>query len=124
MDDKMISEAGKYLKDISSQGFETYVQGVWASSIVYTLIGLICLIIIPFVYKFADRSIDKVKEKKDTSKYSDIYVIDTETSIAIIGWLVIATLVCVGLLLVGFNIIGIFSPEYVAIKELISNIKG
>ena len=60
MDDKMINEVGKYLKDISSQGFETYVQGIWASSIVFTLIGLICLAIIPFVYKFADRSIDKL----------------------------------------------------------------
>lgn len=123
MDDKMISEAGKYLKDISSQGFETYVQGVWASSIVYTLIGLICLIITPFVYKFATRSIDKIEEKSSLN-YSDIYVVDTGTVIFSIGWLIIATLLCVGLLLVGFNIIGIFAPEYVAIKELISNIKG
>lgn len=123
MDDKMISEVGKYLKDISSQGFETYVQGVWASSIVYTLIGLICLAIIPFIYKFADRSIDKLEEKS-SSNDSDVYVLDSSTTIAIIGWLTIALLVCAGLLLVGFNIIGIFAPEYVAIKELIRGIKG
>lgn len=123
MDDKMISEAGKYLKDISSQGFEVYVQGVWASSIVYTLIGLLCLALIPFVYKFADRSIDKLEEKSSL-KDSDVYVFDPGTAIAGIGWVIIAILICSGILLVGFNIIGVFAPEYVAIKELISNIKG
>jgi len=123
MDDKMISEAGKYLKDISSQGFETYVQGVWASSIVYTLIGLICLALIPFVYKFADRSIDKVEEKSFL-KDSDVYLLDPGTAIVGIGWVIIAILVCSGLLLVGFNIIGVFAPDYIAIKEIIRNIKG
>ena len=117
MDDKVISEAGKYLKDISSQGFETYVQGVWVSSIVYTLIGLICLVLIPFVYKFADRSIDKIKEKKS-------FLDDSDTGVFVMGWAIISILLCVGVLLVGFNIIGVFAPEYVAIKELISNIKG
>lgn len=123
MDDKMINEVGKYLKDIGSQGFETYVQGVWASSIVYTLIGLICLAIIPFVFKYANRTIDKLEEKSSLND-SDVYVLDSSTTIAISGWLIIAILACVGLLLIGFNIIGIFAPEYVAIKELISNIKG
>lgn len=117
MDDKMISEAGKYLKDISSQGFETYVQGVWASSLAYTLIGLLCLILIPFVYKYADKSIEKVKEKKS-------FLDDTNTGIFLIGWTIIGVLFVVGLLSIGFNIIGIFAPEYVAIKELISSVRG
>ena len=123
MDDKMINEVGKYLKDISSQGFETYVQGVWASSIVFTLIGLICLAIIPFVYKFADRSIDKLG-LGDEGSLDDLDKHIADSVIFILGWLIIAILACVGLLLIGFNIIGIFAPEYVAIKELISNIKG
>lgn len=123
MDDKMISEAGKYLKDISSQGFETYVQGVWISSIVFTLIGLICLILIPFVFKYADQTIDKLEEKNSLND-SDVYLVDPDTAIFVLGWSIIAGLLCVGLLLIGFNIIGIFAPEYAAIKELISNIKG
>ena len=123
MDDKMINEVGKYLKDISSQGFETYVQGIWASSIVFTLIGLICLAIIPFVYKFADRSIDKLG-LGDEGSLDDLDKHIADSVIFILGWLIIAILACVGLLLIGFNIIGIFAPEYVAIKELISNIKG
>lgn len=116
MDDKMISEAGKYLKDISSQGLETYVQGIWISSIIYTLIGLICITLIPFVYKYADRSIDKLKDRS--------YLDDSDTVVFCAGWVLITVFACVGLLLIGTNIIGIFAPEYVAIKELISNIKG
>lgn len=121
MDDKMISEVGKYLKDISSQGFEIYVQGVWASSIVYTLIGLICLALIPFVFKYANRTIDKLGDEGSLD-YLDKQIADSIMSF--LGLLIIASLLCVGLLLIGTNIIGIFSPEYVAIKELISNIKG
>lgn len=121
MDNKMISEVGKYLKDISSQGFEIYVQGVWASSIVYTLIGLICLALIPFVFKYANRTIDKLGDEGSLD-YLDKQIADSV--IFVLGWSIIAVLSSVGLLLIGTNIIGIFSPEYVAIKELISNIKG
>lgn len=121
MDDKMIGEVGKYLKDISSQGFETYVQGVWISSIVYTLIGLICLILIPFVFKYADQTIDKLE---DEGSLDDLDKQIADSVIFVLGWLIIASLLCVGLLLIGSNIIGIFTPEYAAIKDLISNIKG
>lgn len=115
MDKELISEAGKYLKDVSSQGFQTYVEGLWATSILWASVGgfllllsVICLFISIKFYKL------EYIANEENEEY-----IWTSLSISFMVVFFIS-----GFIMVAFNLSGIVAPDYVAINKLIQNIKG
>ncbi|MFQ3904457.1 hypothetical protein ABLV98_15460 [Staphylococcus sp. 50Mo3-1] len=112
-----LDKVGQYLQGAGEKGFETYVHGVWVTSLIYTLIGVLLLALIPVVYILASRSIEKVEKVKS-------YLDDSDTAISVIAWAIMFGCFIVGTSLTIFNITGIFAPDYVAIKEIAENIGG
>lgn len=114
-----LDKVGQYLQGAGEKGFETYVHGVWVSSLVNTLIGVLLLALIPIVYILADRSITKVEKVKSSLDDEGI-----DTGICLIAWIIMGGLFLVGILNITFNFTGILTPDYVAIKEIAKSIGG
>ncbi|MGL4008188.1 hypothetical protein [Staphylococcus nepalensis] len=108
-----LDNVGQYLQGAGEKGFETYVHGVWVSSLIYGSLGLLLLIIgIVFFITFANKKILKENEE----------FIDREKRAFGIGLLIIFGLL--GTVIIMYNSIGIFAPDYVAIKEISESIGG
>lgn len=139
---KRYDELAEGFKQISSRGWETYVHGVWVSSLIYFIVGiiLICFALtlitmswklfkkevyytVPereafsYIFKEKNRIIPEHQERDGDREH--IY-----RSIAV-GMLVLSLIfIIVGIAFILANIIGIFTPDYVAIKEMVWDIGG
>lgn len=113
MNDKLISEAGNYLKEVGSQGFETYVHGLWITSVIWLIVG-ICLLLIGTA--LIPKAIKNYKTDKE-SPYDDLS--GTALIVALITILYVF-----GGVAVMINLNGVVAPEYTAIQNLITSIKG
>ncbi|OLF32230.1 hypothetical protein [Staphylococcus sp. 47.1] len=102
-----LDKVGQYLQGAGEKGFETYVHGVFVSSLVKTIIGITLIVIAVFLIKLAINYWDNI-----VSEDMEIYVI------------AIPIMFVIGALTLGSNITGIFAPDYVAIKEIAENIGG
>lgn len=102
-----LNQVGKYIQGASEKGFETYVHGVFVESIIKSLIGLV--IIIGFIYltKLIIINWGKISDKN----FEAIVLFP-------LMFLVI------GVILLSFGLVGIFAPDYVAIKEIVNGISG
>ena len=114
MDKELLSEAGKYLKDVSSQGFQTYVDGLWVTSVVWASIGVLLLVLSVICLFTAIKfyKLEYIVRKEEESNAGTI----------LSGCLMVMFLIF-GLALLFTNLSGIIAPEYVAINELIQSIK-
>lgn len=115
MDKELVSEAGHYLKDVSSQGFEYYVQGVWVTSIVWIIVGAVLFIL-------GIASIPLFKKASKSDREEDEYG-EAGIKTIIIGTLIIVFIIG-GFITVLSNLSGVVAPEYTAIQRLISAIRG
>lgn len=115
MDKELVSEAGHYLKDVSSQGFEYYVQGVWVTSIMWLIVGAVL-----FILGIASIPLFK-KVRKSEIEEEDYGELGAKT---ILLSTLIVILVISGFITVLSNLSGVVAPEYTAIQRLISAIRG
>lgn len=117
MDKQLVSEAGTYLKDVSGKGFEYYVQGVWATSIMWASIGLVLFLLgialIPAWFK-----VRKVELQKNEEEGDDIHIVTILTCAFVV------ILILGGFITVLCHLSGIVAPEYTAIQRLITTIRG
>ncbi|MBF0814057.1 hypothetical protein IR133_10030 [Staphylococcus saprophyticus] len=108
MDKEILSyldKVGQYLQGAGEKGFEVYVHGTYVNSLIFTILGLI---LITFSIISTWISVKRV----------DNYDICSLT----IG--ISSAMILTGCLLIVFNIVGVFAPDYVAIKEIINNVGG
>lgn len=115
MDKELVSEAGNYLKDVSSQGFEYYVQGIWVTSIMWIIVGAVLFIL-------GIASIPLFKKVRKSEIEEDEYS-ESGAKTLLLGTLIIM-LVIFGFITVLYNLSGVVAPEYTAIQRLISAIRG
>src|SRR5699024_2400069 len=106
-----LDKVGQYLQGAGEKGFETYVHGVGVSRLVDGSLGRVLLIIcIVFFITFANKKILKENEE----------FIDRE--IRAFGIVLLIIFGLLGIVIIMYNSIGIFAPDYVAIKEIAENI--
>ncbi|MDT4011520.1 hypothetical protein [Staphylococcus simulans] len=139
---KRYDELAEGFKQISSHGWETYVHGVWVSSLIYSIVGiiLICfaLTLITMSWKLFRKEVYYTVPEREAFSYifgekkriipehqerdgdrEEIY------RFIAVGMLVLSLFfIIVGVPFILSNIIGIFTPDYVAIKEIIGDIGG
>lgn len=135
-----LDQVGKYIQGASEKGFETYVHGVFVSSLIYSIIGVVLLIIATILcviswklykkevyytvpereaYRYfgETKTIPEHQERDGKAEERNSYVALTLIGIALF-------LIISGTLFVISSITGIFAPDYVAIKEIVNGISG
>ncbi|WP_436894957.1 hypothetical protein [Mammaliicoccus sciuri] len=135
-----LDQVGQYIQGASEKGFETYVHGVFVSSLIYTIIGVVLLIIATIlcviswklykkevyytvpereVYKYfgETKTIPEHQERDSKAEERNSYVALTLIGISLF-------LIIGGTFFVISSITGIFAPDYVAIKEIVNSISG
>lgn len=135
-----LDQIGQYIQGASEKGFETYVHGVFISSLIYSIIGVVLLIIATILcviswklykkevyytvpereaYRYfgETKTIPEHQERDGKAEERNSYVALTLIGIALF-------LIISGTLFVISSITGIFAPDYVAIKEIVNGISG
>ncbi|MGY0683197.1 hypothetical protein ACW7DJ_00800 [Mammaliicoccus sciuri] len=135
-----LDQVGQYIQGASEKKFETYVHGVFVSSLIYTIIGVVLLIIATILCVISWKLYKKevyytVPEREAYRYFGETETIpehqERDTEAEEKNLYVSLTIIVVSLLLVisgtSFlisNIIGIFAPDYVAIKEIVNGISS
>src|SRR5699024_10358513 len=102
-----LDKVGQYLQGAGERGFETYVHGVRVSSVEERSLGLLLLIIgIVFLITFANKIVLEVNEE----------FIGRENRACGLGVLIIFRLL--SMVIIKYNCICIFAPDYGAINEI------
>lgn len=102
-----LDKVGQYIQGASEKGFETYVHGVFVESIIKSLIGLVLIIASIYLIKLLIIHWEKISDKN----FEPIVIFP-------LMFLVI------GGILLSFGLVGIFAPDYVAIKEIVKGISN
>lgn len=102
-----LDKVGQYLQGAGEKGFETYVHGVFVSSLVQTIIGITLVVTAVFLIMLAIKYWNNI-----VSGDMEIFLI------------AIPVILVIGMLTLASNITGVFAPDYVAIKEIAENIGG
>lgn len=100
-----LDKVGQYLQGAGAKGFEVYVHGTYISSLMFLILGLT---IIVFSIISIWISLKRIE--------------DYDVCGLIVG--ISSIMILTGCLLIVFNIVGVFAPDYVAIKEIINNVGG
>lgn len=102
-----LDKVGQYLQGAGEKGFETYVHGVFVSSLIGTIFGLILIVASIFLTKIAIKHWSFIV-------YRDMEVFAFS----------IPVLFIIGVVMLATSVVGVFAPDYVAIKEIAENIGG
>ncbi|MCO4332643.1 hypothetical protein [Staphylococcus hyicus] len=113
MDDKILSyldKVGEKISGVAEKGFDVYIHGVFVTSLIYSIIGVV-LIILAIVAMYITARLN------NTEKYNEFKEM-FEISVFIIGPFGIV----VGFVFVVANIVGVFAPDYVALKQIVEGV--
>ncbi|HDP5919716.1 hypothetical protein [Staphylococcus aureus] len=118
-----LDKVGEKLSGVTAKGFDIYVHGVFVKSIVWSIfsfVGIIaCIVTLIVTLKLTNKA---KRDKEECIFYSAKYDFTTVLSFALtfgsslMGFLLFLALVS--------NVVGIFAPDYVVIKEIIKSIGG
>ncbi|MDW8544410.1 hypothetical protein SD311_005130 [Staphylococcus sp. KG4-3] len=100
-----LDKVGQYLQGAGEKGFEVYVHGTYVSLLMFTILGLTIIAISIFLIWKSSKRVE-----------------DYDLCGLIIG--ISSLMILTGCLLIAFNIVGVFAPDYVAIKDIAENIGG
>ncbi|WP_312684245.1 hypothetical protein [Mammaliicoccus sciuri] len=133
-----LDQVGQYIQGASEKGFETYVHGVFVSSVIYSIVGVVLLIIATILcvisWKLYKKEVYYTVPEREAYRYfgetktipehqerdSEAEEINLYVSLIII---VVSLLLFIsGTFFVISSITGIFAPDYVAIKEIVKGI--
>lgn len=135
-----LDQVGQYIQGASEKGFETYVHGVFISSLIYSIIGVVLLIIATILCLISWKLYKKevyytVPEREDYIYFGETKTIpehqerdgkaeerNSHVALTLIG--ISLFLIISGTFFVISSITGIFAPDYVAIKEIVNSISG
>ncbi|MFK5673013.1 hypothetical protein ACI6CX_01515 [Mammaliicoccus sciuri] len=135
-----LDQVGQYIQGASEKGFETYVHGVFISSLIYSIIGVVLLIIATILCVISWKLYKKevyytVPEREAYRIFGETEIIpeyqerdgkaeerNSHVALTLIG--ISLFLIISGTFFVISSIPGIFAPDYVAIKEIVNSISG
>lgn len=120
---KYLDKVGSYIQGASEQGFKTYVHGVFVESIVNVIMGVFLSVIAAIIFLSIKKNIEKSKKENISSIFYDRKYED-ETVAGTIGLVIPCILIIIGFIVFATNITGVFAPDYAAIKNIISSIRG
>lgn len=100
-----LDKVGQYVQGASEKGFEVYVNGVFVESLIYSVIAFVVIVISAIAIKMIINKMEYEDEVLFWSLGPTIFIL-------------------MGVLVISFNITGIFAPDYVAIKQIIDGIGG
>lgn len=113
MDDKILSyldKVGEKISGVAEKGFDVYIHGVFVTSLIYSIIGVVLLIL-------AIAAMFITARLNNTEKYHEFKEM-FEISVFIIGPFGIV----VGFVFVAANIVGVFAPDYIALKQIVEGV--
>lgn len=109
-----LDKVGEKIGGVAEQGFDVYVHGVFVESLINSIIGFLMIIvpiaIVALIYKH---------EKK--------YGVDMDDELFILiifGSLLGIALIITGVVTLICSVTGVFAPDYVAIKNIVENVKN
>lgn len=113
MDDKILSyldKVGEKISGVAEKGFDVYIHGVFVTSLTYSIIGIV-LIILAIAAMYITARLNNSEEYNEFKEMFKIFVF-------IIGLFGIV----VGFVFVLANIVGVFAPDYVALKQIVEGV--
>ncbi|MCR1798371.1 hypothetical protein NSA29_12620 [Staphylococcus warneri] len=118
-----LDKIGEKLSGVTAKGFEVYVHGVFVKSLVCSIFSLMGIIVCVTTFILIIKSTKRAKiNKEDGFFYNKRYDVATDSSSMLIIFSGIGA-VFLSILLIN-SVIGIFAPDYVALKDIIKTIKG
>lgn len=118
-----LDKVGQQLQGASVKGFETYVHGVFVKSLMYGISSIIVITICIIIWKLGMNYNPHQKRKEKESRGEDVYSSDYNgVKFAFIFFPIIGMVIAFGVLI--SSVIGIFAPDYVAIKEIVRGISN
>ncbi|PTF70251.1 hypothetical protein [Staphylococcus chromogenes] len=113
MDDKILSyldKVGEKISGVAEKGFDVYIHGVFVTSLIYSIIGVV-LVILGIAGMHIALRLNNGEENND---FKEMFQIAT--------FIISPMIIIVGFVFVIANIVGVFAPDYIALKQIVEGV--
>ncbi|PTG53173.1 hypothetical protein BU687_05870 [Staphylococcus chromogenes] len=113
MDDKILSyldKVGEKISGVAEKGFDVYIHGVFVTSLIYSIIGVV-LVILTIAAMYIALRLNNSEEKNDFKENLQIPIFIISPMTIVVGFAFIIA-----------NIVGVFAPDYIALKQIVEGV--